>query len=63
MSYRDQAVDAYIKTLRNRGVSDNIIQLLIVAFDSGFSAGTFNDEDESAQHSMIELLLETQIVN
>ena len=63
MSYRDQAIDAYIKTLQNRGVSDNIIQLLIVAFDSGFSAGILNEEDESAQHSMIDLLLETTIVN
>lgn len=63
MSYMDQATQAYIETLRNRGMSDNIIQILIVAFVTGFSAGTKAEEDETTQLAMIDSLLEIKTVN
>lgn len=63
MSYRDQAIQTYKDTLRNRGLSDTMIQILIAAFDTGFSAGAVNDEDERAQLTMIDSLLDTPTVN
>lgn len=57
MSYKDDVTQKYIHTLREGGITDeDVISLMLIAFDSGFKAGLLDSDDYFEDEVMQERL-------
>jgi hypothetical protein len=53
LSYREQILEAYINSLVASGASEQTITIALLAFETGFSAGTLTYADEDNKQEMI----------
>lgn len=56
MNYRERVLEAYIESLKALGASEMTIQAALVAFETGYAAGSLHDKNEGIQEEMIDLL-------
>ncbi|PLT35411.1 hypothetical protein [Bacillus sp. V5-8f] len=63
MNYKENAIQAYLDSLRAEGVSEEIIKYAALGFAAGFDAGTLNKSNPAIQMGMIKTLLKDGVVH
>ncbi|RFU64981.1 hypothetical protein [Peribacillus glennii] len=63
MSYKENAFQAYLDSLRAEGVSEEVIKYAALGFAAGFDAGTLNNSNATIQMGMIKTLLKDGMVH
>lgn len=63
MSYFQNVHNAYRDSMLSMGVSENIINFCLYAFETGFNAGMLYNDDIQLQQEMIEALLNEDKLN
>jgi hypothetical protein len=53
LSYREQILEAYINSLISSGATEQTITMALLAFETGFAAGTLMNADEDYKQEMI----------
>lgn len=57
MTYLEKVTNAYRDAMMESGVSEDTVNFALFAFESGFTAGTLNNEDINLQQKMVKLIL------
>lgn len=57
MSYLQQVSNAYRDSMMEMGVSEDVINFALYGFETGFTAGTLQNDDINLQQEMVKLIL------
>lgn len=63
MTYQDKVLNAYRDAMMKMGVSEDVLNFCLYAFDTGFSAGMLYNDDISLQQEMVAAILNENILN
>jgi hypothetical protein len=63
MDYRQSVFSAYLDSARKLGLDSKALDIIMLAFDTGYSAGVLHNEDNNLQQEMIEALSTKIILN
>ncbi|MED3562387.1 hypothetical protein [Bacillus xiapuensis] len=57
MTFLEKTTNAYRDAMMKKGVSEDVVNYCLFAFETGFNAGTFKESDIELQEKMIKLIL------
>ena len=63
MTYFERVTSAYRDAMLNKGISGDVVNWCLYAFETGFAAGTLKQEDISLQQQMVDTLLSEDVLN
>lgn len=63
MGYFEKVTNAYIDSMLAMGVSEDVVNYALFAFETGFNAGMLYNDDILLQQEMIEALLKEDNLN
>lgn len=63
MSYQDKVINAYRDAMMKMGVSEDVLNFCLYAFDTGFSAGMLYNDDIGIQKEMVASILNENKLN
>jgi hypothetical protein len=63
VTYREDALNAYLEALKSYGVSELVMKLGKEAFITGFNCGTLINKDNEKQQKMLEGLMYEPNIN